>query len=76
MCNNVLMVPIKGLHHGSQHWKSRCAEDSNNNSIMKNNVTNNKNGGIYLDDSSNNIIYLNSFIDNTYNVRSYKSTNI
>jgi parallel beta-helix repeat protein len=45
---------------------------SNNNSITGNNVRNNDDG-IYLSFFSNNKIYLNNFMDNTYNVDSYGS---
>jgi len=44
---------------------------SNNNSILNNIISSNNEYGIYLYDSNNNIIYLNNFINNTYNARSY-----
>jgi parallel beta-helix repeat protein len=48
---------------------------SNNNTITGNNVSNNR-GGICLSSSSNNKIYFNNFINNTYSVKSRGSTNI
>ena len=45
---------------------------SNNNTITGNNVRNNDDG-IYLSFFSNNKIYLNNFMDNTYNADSYGS---
>ena len=49
---------------------------SSSNTVSNNNCSDNG-YGIQLDESSNNFIYLNNFINNTYNnVRSYKSKNI
>ena len=48
---------------------------SSNNTLINNNASYNY-CGIYLWDSSNNKIYLNSFIDNSNNVYSYNSTSI
>ena len=50
-------------------------DDSSNNKISNNKVSNNERG-VSLDFSSNNLIYLNDFINNTYNANSYNSTNI
>ncbi len=48
---------------------------SSNNTITGNKVCNNSDG-IHLSFSRNNSIYLNNFINNTFNVDSYASTNI
>ena len=50
--------------------------ESNNNSISNNNINSNYWYGISLYESNNNIIYLNNFINNTYNAYSYDSKNI
>jgi len=47
----------------------------NNNTFTGNTVSNNR-YGICLNDSYNNLICLNNFIDNTYDIDSYNSTNI
>jgi parallel beta-helix repeat protein len=44
-------------------------------SISNNICSNNDGYGIYLDDSENNRIYLNNFVNNGDNVHSYRSTN-
>jgi len=50
--------------------------ESNNNIISKNIICLNKWYGINLEHSNNNIIYINNFMDNTYNTYSYDSKNI
>ena len=50
--------------------------NSNNNTLIHNSANLNNYWGIRLYDSSNNKIYLNNFINNTYNVDSYSSTSI
>ena len=50
--------------------------DSNSNNITGNTVSNNDYEGVYPYKSSGNKIYLNNFINNADNVRSYESTNI
>jgi parallel beta-helix repeat protein len=54
----------------------RLFYSSNNNTITGNNVCNNNKESIRLDNSSNNKIYFNNFINNTDNVDSYISSNI
>ena len=49
---------------------------SNYSTLTGNSACSNNNTGIFLYYSSNNEIYLNNFINNTYNVYSYNSTNI
>jgi len=51
-------------------------ESSSNNTITNNTASNNYWAGISLWFSSNNIIYLNNFINNTHQVYSYGSKNI
>ena len=46
------------------------------NNIIANNTASNNYDGIHIRDCSNNFIYLNNFINNTYQVESYHSTNI
>jgi parallel beta-helix repeat protein len=48
---------------------------SNKNSITNNKANSNDKYGIHLSSSSNNMIYLNDFINNRNNTYSYKSTN-
>jgi parallel beta-helix repeat protein len=50
--------------------------NSNNNTLKNNALNCNSNYGIISDESSNNTIYLNNFVNNTNNVYSYNSTNI
>ena len=49
-------------------------DQSNNNIILENNISQNE-FGIYLDGSDKNIIYLNNFNLNTINAYSYNSSN-
>jgi len=65
--NNGMGIYGIGIHLG--HYSS-------NNIIAKNTVSNNLMYGIFLDESSNNTIYFNNFINNADNVNSYASTNI
>ncbi|RJS72262.1 hypothetical protein CW714_04800, partial [Methanophagales archaeon] len=70
-CNNIL-TGNKALNNcdGIHLFSSRS-------NILTDNIALNNDCGIFLDQfSSNNIIYLNNFINNTNNVYSYKSTNI
>jgi len=59
------------------NWGGIAVYPSSNNNKIYNNTASNNDDGIYLGYySSNNIIYLNNFINNTDNVKSYESTNI
>ncbi|MDF2956336.1 MAG: Nitrous oxide reductase accessory protein NosD [Candidatus Alkanophagales archaeon MCA70_species_2] len=60
----------------SDNGRGIYLEDSNNNSITGNTISNNDWEGIRLWYTSNNVIYLNNFINNADSVYSYDSTNI
>ena len=67
-------ITIKNNNCSNNSWSGIYLSCSNNNSISNNNCSNDKHG-IDLWDSNNNLIYLNSFINNAYNVYSSESTN-
>ena len=66
---------ISNNNISSNNWTGIYLYDSDKNGISNNKISNND-YGIELWYSNNNIIYLNNFINNTYNAYSYDSKNI
>jgi len=75
--SNIISGNILRNHNYGVYLVSRLRGEltTYNNTICENSITNTS-YGIYIDYSSNNIIYHNNFINNTYQVQSHDSTNV